>query len=115
MAHARIPMRRRCDHLLGNLARPYPLKAPKEIVTKVVEPATMTEFKRYCAMPWSLIAEPKNSNENPGHHWGGIAVTWVWVLNADETNHKKGTREKVTAKRTPRINMALFINLFLTS
>jgi hypothetical protein len=60
------------------------------------------------------MAERKNSNENAGHHWGGMAVTWVWLLNDDETNHKKGTREKAAAKRMPNINMAFFMNLFLT-
>jgi hypothetical protein len=48
--------------------------------------------------------------EKAGHHWGGMAVSCVWVLKADETNHKKGARENPTVRRVAARNRGFLNN-----
>jgi hypothetical protein len=64
-------------------------------------------------MPWRSIAERKNSREPDGTHRGGIAVTCVWVLKAEETKNKKGANEKMAARIIQRKNPDFCNNILL--
>ncbi len=62
-------------------------------------------------MWYCTTADRNDSSVKSGHHWGGMAVICAGLLKADETNHRKGSRENPPAKRTARINRKVFSTL----
>lgn len=49
--------------------------------------------------------------EKDGHSVGGMAVTCVCVLKADDTKRRKGSRENITVRVIPN-NRAILVNQF---